>query len=153
MDPARWLDENENRLELDGLAGAEQTVWGAYLLDGLRRCALDQAAALEAVEVELDHCESLAKYGPVFKACAAELRALAALETWDEMLAAVEGLSFKRLPPVKTCEDPELKARAQEIKKQAQDQVKNGGPSSTAPPKRCWPTWPRPPTPSGPSLP
>ena len=127
VDPGCWLDENEARLELDGLAGAEQTVWGAYLLDGLRRCALDQAAALEAVEAELDRCESLAKYGPVFKACAAELRALAALETWDDMLAAVEGLSFKRLPPVKTCEDPELKARAQEIKKQAQEQLKKWG--------------------------
>ena len=127
VDPARWLDEGEARLVLDGIAGAEQTIWGAYLLDGLRRCAGEQAAALEAVRAELDREPSLAKYAPLFERNAADLRALAARGTWDEMLAALEALDFGRLPPVRSCDDPALKDRAQAVRKQAQEQVKKWG--------------------------
>lgn len=124
VNPARWLDENEARLDLSGVSGAEQTVWGAYLLDGLRSCALEQADALDAVKKELDRCESLSKYCPTFTQNTADLRALAALETWDEMLAAVGTLDFGKLLPVRSCEDSALKDRAQAIRKQAQEQIK-----------------------------
>ena len=46
-DPMAWLTECEDRLTLSEGTGAEQTIWGRYLLDGLRGCASDQADGLE----------------------------------------------------------------------------------------------------------
>jgi ATP-dependent helicase/nuclease subunit A len=134
--PARWLEENEARLDLAGITGAEQTVWGAYLLDGLRRCAREQAGVLEGILAELESSESLAKYRPTFAQNAADLRALAARETWDGMRTAAAGLDFGKLLPVRSCDDPALKDRAQAVRKQAQEQVKKWaaeayGPSET----------------------
>lgn len=136
VDPARWLEENEARLDLTGITGGEETLWGKYLLEGLRACALEQAAALEAVKAELDRNDSLAKYCPLFGQNAGDLRALAACETWDGMRQAAETLSFGKLLPVRSCDDPALKDRAQALRKQAQDQVKKWaselyGPSET----------------------
>ena len=89
-DPARWLDECEAGLALSGVTGAEQTPWGAWLLEELRRCALEQAEALETVKRELDREESLAKYCPLFGQNAANLRRLAACTAWDEALGVMD---------------------------------------------------------------
>ena len=124
-DPARWLDECEAGLALSGVTGAEQTPWGAWLLEELRRCALEQAEALETVKRELDREESLAKYCPLFGQNAANLRRLAACTAWDEALGAMdEALDFGRLPPVKNAADPELQARAKAIREQAKDSLR-----------------------------
>ena len=134
LDPARWLDDCEARLEISFVRDAAETVWGAYLLEGLRRCALRQAEALEAVKKELDRDESLAKYCPLFGQNAARLRDLAACESWDETLDALrETLDFGRLPPVRSCEDKALQARAQAVRKQAREQVRKWGDELYAP--------------------
>ena len=118
--PDRWLDDCEAGLELTGIEGAEQTVWGRWLLDGLRTCALEQADALSRVAQELERCDSLARYRPVFADNAAMLRRLAACATWDETLKALEVDSdFGRLPPIRSCDDPALQNRAKEIRTQA----------------------------------
>lgn len=123
--PAAWLEECEARLELSGVSGAEQTVWGGFLLDAVRKSALEQAAALEAVKQDLDRNETLEKYRSVFGQNAAGLRELAACETWDDMLDAVQSATdFGRLPPVRNCDDPALQERAKAIREQSRAQVR-----------------------------
>lgn len=127
-DPSAWLSDCEARLNLSGITGAEQTVWGKYLLDGLRSCAREQADCLEKIAAELSLSDSLAKYVPVFSANAEGLRKLAACETWDETVTAFpEAADFGRLPPVKACEDLSLQERAKVIREQAKTRIRKWG--------------------------
>lgn len=120
LQPDCWLDACETGLDLSGVEGAEQTVWGRWLLDGLRTCVLEQAEALSRIRTELECSDTLAKYGPVFADNEARLRHLAACSTWDETLAALEvDTDFGRLPPIRNCDDPVLQNRAKEIRTQA----------------------------------
>ena len=123
--PERWLDACEAGLALEGISGAEQTPWGAYLLQGLRDCCLEQAAALEEAALELERSDSLGKYVPTFRQNAAGLRSLAACGSWDETLNAIPSATdFGRLPVVRACPEPELQARVKAIRSQAQDLVR-----------------------------
>ena len=123
--PDRWLDACEAGLELTGVTGAEQTPWGASLLEGLRACAGEEAAVLEGALAELAPDESLTKYAPVFRANAQGLRALAACRTWDETLTALPAATaFGSLPPVRSCDDPALKERVKELRAQALKRVR-----------------------------
>ena len=123
--PERWLDDCEAGLELRDLRGAEQTPWGAWLLEGLRSCALERAAALERMVRELAESGSLAKYGPVFLDNAAQLRHLAACPDWDGTLAAAKtDTDFGRLPPLRNCGDPELQARAKALREQTKELIR-----------------------------
>ena len=127
-DPKGWLADCEARLNLSEINGAEQTVWGKYLLEGLRVCALDQAERMEKIAEELGLCDGLAKYASLFTANAAGLRALAACETWDETLEAFPtATDFGRLPPVRSCEDPSLQERAKVIREQAKSRIRKWG--------------------------
>ncbi len=125
LDPAGWLDQCEAMLDLRELRGAEQTVWGDYLIRGLRDCALRCAAALEDVKQELDHSDTLQKYCPLYGENAARLRRLAACAGWDELRAAIpEATDFGRLPVVRNCDDPDLQTRAKAVRKQAAEQIR-----------------------------
>ena len=123
--PDRWLDACEAGLNLEGVTGAEQTPWGDYLLQGLRDCCLEQAAALEEAASELERSDSLGKYIPTFRGNAASLRSLAVCGSWDETLNAIPSAAdFGRLPVVRACPEPELQARVKAIRSQAQDLVR-----------------------------
>lgn len=127
-DPEGWLSECEAQLELENLSGAEQTVWGKYLLDGLRACALEQADAIEKINVTLGMNDSLAKYCPIFAANAEALRSFAHCESWDEALAAFPAAAdFGKLPSVKNCDDPALQNRAKAIREQAKTRFRKWG--------------------------
>ncbi|MBQ1372446.1 MAG: UvrD-helicase domain-containing protein, partial [Oscillospiraceae bacterium] len=120
LQPERWLEDCEARMELSGVSGAEQTLWGNWLLEGLRSCALEQAQTMEEVLQELEREDSLAKYCPVFEDNIARLRHLAACTGWDETVqAAAVDTDFGRLPPIRSCDDPTLQSRAKEIRIQA----------------------------------
>ncbi|MBO4211181.1 MAG: helicase-exonuclease AddAB subunit AddA [Oscillospiraceae bacterium] len=121
LQPERWLEDCEARMDLSGVSGAEQTLWGKWLLEGLRSCALEQAQIMEQILKELEKQEdSLAKYCPVFEDNVAKLRHLAACSGWDETVAAAAvDTDFGRLPPIQSCDDPRLQSRAKEIRTQA----------------------------------
>ncbi len=123
--PERWLTDCEARLELEGLAGAEQTLWGSWLLEELRRFLLEQADALDRMKTELDRSEGLAKYCPVFAQNGKQLRELAACESWDETVAAFpKALELGRLPALRNCQDPALQTRAKALREQIKTQLK-----------------------------
>ena len=127
-DPDAWLSKCEASLDTSKLDGAEQTLWGRYILDHLRGCAKDQADALDQISAELGMNETLAKYCPVFAANADGLRALARCERWDEALAAFPAAAdFGRLPPIKSCDDPALQSRAKAIREQAKTRIRKWG--------------------------
>ncbi len=122
--PERWLQSCEEGLELEGVQGAEHTVWGEYLLSGLRHCAQEQAEILETMKTQLERSDSLVKYAALFGQNAAMLRGLADCAGWDETRRVCrEELSFGRLPPVRNCDDPALQERAKILRKQAADLV------------------------------
>ena len=134
LKPSAWLDDCEAGLDLAALTGAEQTPWGAYLLDGLRRCAVEQAEALERLKRDLEADAVLVRYVPVFEQNAAQLRKLSSCAAWDEALEAIpEALDFGRLPPVRSCEDKALQGRAQAVRKLAKDQLRKWGDELYAP--------------------
>ena len=109
LDPEHWLDHCIRSADLSETTDAAQTVWGAYLMEDLKRFLGRQLAAME-------ECTRLAEEEPTLKKPAALLRetvvALQSLyeaKTWDEVVARRNirygTLSFsKKVPDQELCE-------------------------------------------------
>ena len=116
--PEKWLTECEERLDLTDLNGAEQTLWGRYLLDCLARDAESLRCETEETIRETAESESLKKYTDVLSENAALLREAETLKTWDVAYTLLaEKPELGRLPPIRNCSEPELQNRVKALRK------------------------------------
>ena len=116
VDPMAWMARCEAASAGDA-AGAEETIWGAYLIAEyrgvLQSAQRTLARALEQMQYDAVLTE---KYAPTFTQNLESVAAQLALSTWDE-LAAQPTMSFGTLPQARKVEDAALKERVQESRK------------------------------------
>ena len=116
VDPEAWMTRCEAAVP-SGCTGAEETVWGAYLLaryrDTLQYAARELAAALDSLRFDAVLEE---KYTPLLTKNLEAVRQRMDCTTWDAA-AADPIATFGTLPPVRKCDDPALKQRVQNSRK------------------------------------
>lgn len=124
VDPESWLHTCTEQCNTEKMRGAEETIWGAYIMDGMRAAAEDQIALLENLHAQVMRTDDQSlKNGPVLEDCITMFRALADCKTWDSV-GAFRGVSLPRLKIVKSPADPDLADRVKAVKGAAADALK-----------------------------
>lgn len=112
--PDCWAQEQIDRLRLEGVTDAGQTVWGQELLAHARERTAYWADELDRLLQTMAQPGNewlMTAYGESISESAAGVRAVvrAAARGWDETRQALEGVSFPRLKSVRSAPNPELK--------------------------------------------
>ena len=124
--PEQWAAEQKQLLALRGVTDAGETPWGEELLEDAGRTLSYWSCALDDLIAEIRPLEWLWKpYGPSLQETGEGLRAaLRAMETgWDAAAAALSEIAFPGLKAVRNPPDPEVKDRAQAVRKQCKAAV------------------------------
>ena len=136
VDPERWMQACEAAYALPPEQKAEQTPWGAYLIESLKKTAawvernLKQALRLAQEDAVLGE-----KYAPKLTENLEAVRALGARTGWDDIYEN-RVLSFGTLPPVCSPEYPEKKDAVQNLRKGALQALKDAQACFYAPSER-----------------
>ena len=136
VDPERWMQACEAAYALPPEQKAEQTPWGAYLIESLKKTAawvernLKQALRLAQEDAVLGE-----KYAPKLTENLEAVRALGARTGWDDIYEN-RVLSFGTLPPVRSPEYPEKKDAVQNLRKGALQALKDAQACFYAPSER-----------------
>ncbi len=136
VDPERWMQACEAAYALPPEQKAEQTPWGAYLIESLKKTAawvernLKQALRLAQEDAVLGE-----KYAPKLAENLESVRALGARTGWDDIYEN-RVLSFGTLPPVRSPEYPEKKDAVQNLRKGALQALKDAQACFYAPSER-----------------
>ena len=122
-DPDGWMDAA--LAAYDEAAALEKTPWGAYWMQELREALafssdrLQKAISLSRREEALNE-----KYVPVLEDCLRQVEEFAKAGSWDDFFAG-KIKAFKRIPPVPKCTDDARKTRAQKLKTDALEQIRD----------------------------
>ncbi len=120
-DPAAWLEAQKAAFALSGVTAAEDTPWGAYLLERFRALGRYWYEQLGPI---LSECrEGVAAYCPSLEVTVAQLEALSNAETWDR----AKPPEFPRLGSSAKCLDPALAQRAKALREQCKAQMSKAG--------------------------
>ncbi len=123
VDPQAWMARCEAASAGDA-AGAEETVWGAYLIAEYRGVLQSAQRALARALEQMQYDAVLAeKYAPTFTQNLESVAAQLELSTWDE-LAAQPAMDFGRLPQARNVEDAALKERVQASRKACLESIR-----------------------------
>lgn len=112
--PDRWAQEQIDRLRLEGVTDAGQTIWGQELLAQTRADAAYWADELERLLQRMAQPGNewlMTAYGESISQSAAGVHAVvrAAAQGWDQTRQALEDVAFPRLKSVRNAPDPALK--------------------------------------------
>lgn len=112
--PDRWAQEQIDRLRLEGVTDAGQTVWGQELLAQTRESAAYWADELDRLLQTMAQPGNewlMTAYGESVSESAAGVRVVvrAAAQGWDQTRQALEDVAFPRLKSVRNAPDPALK--------------------------------------------
>ena len=122
-DPQVWMDA-----ALSAYArpeSAEKSVWGAFWMEKLRRALSFAEENLQKALALIGRDETLGtKYGPLFEKNLEQVRLLTRQRAWDDVYENLIS-DFGRLPPVRECEDPDIKARVQRLRKDALEAIRD----------------------------
>lgn len=136
VDPEAWMDACAQAYQLVGVTDAGETVWGAYLIENLKKTAAWVRRSLgEAVAAMAHDAVLQEKYVPKFIESIEAVAALEQRQNWDEIFEN-RVLSFTRLPPVRAPEDVEAKETAQAARKNALQALKDAQACFYAPSKQ-----------------
>lgn len=117
--PERWLAENEARWDALRAAGSfDATPYAALLLESAGRRSAYRARLLRLAAEQMAECPALLRgYADRFSAVAEQFEALSAAagKSWEAARAALAGMAFPRLGPVKDADGGELKARMKKL--------------------------------------
>lgn len=103
----------------------EESPWGAFWMKELQDTLRFASESLQKAIALLRRDETLEeKYGPVFEKNLAQVQALAEETTWDGAFAH-KIPDFGRIPGVRDCADEAAKARAQKLRKDALEAIRD----------------------------
>ncbi len=107
LDPEKWLSWCVESTDTDDLTDAAQTLWGAYLMEDLRRYLDMNILALKQCAQRASCAEGMEKPAAVLDATVTQLTYLRDSQTWDDVLAR-KNIDYGRLTFTKKCTDIEL---------------------------------------------
>ena len=113
--PDAWMDACLQNSDTDGLTGAEQTLWGQYLMEDLRSYLLLQIDAMARCAALAEAAPGMEKPALLLKDTVYQLETLAGCETWDEIVAHKQ-IDYGTLRFSKKFSDPELEGRIKAIR-------------------------------------
>ena len=96
LDPEHWLDHCVRSADLSETTDAAQTVWGAYLLEDLKRYLSMQLGAMKKCLELARENGTIPKIETVLQETVVALEYLAEAETWDEVVAR-RNISYGRM--------------------------------------------------------
>ena len=115
LDSEGWLDTCLEHLELDSRSDAAQSVWGAYLMEDLRRYLDGQIRAMERCAQLAAQDEALEKVAALLVKNVDSLKYLRESETWDQVVSRKKiDYGVMRFP--KKVADPELPDRIKAVR-------------------------------------
>ena len=122
-DPEAWLDEQERVWELEGVADAAQTPWGAALMADARAQAEHCARRLtQTLELAGQDKVLYANYGSSLEDSREAALALLRAENWDQM-AALLPVPFPRVGAKKGVEDVVVAERVKALRSRVKKQL------------------------------
>ena len=118
-----WMKKAETAYER--ISPLEESPWGAFWMKELQDTLRFASESLQKAMMLLRRDETLEeKYGPVFKENLAQVQTLAQETTWDGAFAH-KIPDFGRIPGVRDCADEAAKARAQKLRKDALEAIRD----------------------------
>lgn len=132
-DPQGWLEQCERACSVEGITAAEQTPWGAYLLERFREDARISCRLLEqAIALAEDDTQLCDKYVPPMQTNLQTIRELAQQTTWDGVCEH-STLKLAKMNPVRSVQNAELKQRVSDLSKEALERIKKSQAAFYAP--------------------
>ena len=120
VDPDQWLDQCLSDSSGGDSGGAENTVWGRYLIDDLHRYLDLQIDTLTKCQKLAQQNGTMDKPAVLLQATLDQLTALRNMNTWDEIVANSK-IDYGRLVFPKNCTDLELAERIKAIRSACKD--------------------------------
>ncbi len=108
-DPAERLSECRRMLDVSDCGDAGNTLWGAYLINGLGEYLETCIASMKELCRSVDASESLQPYSPTFHDNLRSLEKLASARSWEEVRSSKP--DFGKLAAIKKCSEPEEQNR------------------------------------------
>ncbi len=135
-EPSKWLAQCAQAYDFAEDTAAEETVWGAYLMDALRETLASAEEKLRDALAIMQRDAVLSEvYAPLFAENLRAVCALAQQKTWDAIYEnRISG--FGRLRPVRKPEDPDCKECVQELRKSALEAIQKAQEAFYAPSAR-----------------
>ena len=115
LDPEHWLDHCIQSADLSETVDAAQTVWGAYLMEDLKRTLGRQLAAMEECLRLAGEEPTLEKPATLLRETVTGLRHLYEARTWDEVVSRRD-IPYGTLRFSKKVPDQELCARIKAVR-------------------------------------
>ena len=127
LQPEKWLDDCVSNASTNDVTDAAQTVWGAYLMEDLKETLGLQIDALTQCIRAAEQTDAMEKPVALLYATTQQLQALAASNTWDDVVAHKDidygRLTFsKKCPNLQLCE--QIKAVRSACKASLEKQLK-----------------------------
>lgn len=107
LDPDGWLETCVLSAQVSGCADAAETVWGAYLMEDLKRYLDLQIQAMDACAAAASVSEGMEKPSVILSDTVNQLKHLRQSESWDEVVRRKE-IDYGRLSFSKKCTDTQL---------------------------------------------
>ena len=124
VDPEAWMEDCREAYRLPENADAGDTVWGAWLLDSLKKTLVSAERSLSDALLQLQSDEALdEKYAKLFAENLESVRALEGKTGWDELRGS-QITSFGTLPSVRKPCDEALQQRVKNARKNALQDIR-----------------------------
>ena len=104
--PAQWLAWCVSSVS-DNVSGAEETPWGAYLMEDLKGYVASQIDAVERCAAAAARADGMEKPAALLSATADQLRCLYNCRTWDEIIGKKD-IQYGTMTFSKKCTDLQL---------------------------------------------
>jgi len=120
VDPDQWLQKCLSDSDGTDFEGAEDTVWGRYLIDDLHKHLDLQIAALSKCKMLTEQNGSMEKPAALLHSTLNQLTALRNMNTWNEIVDN-RSIDYGRLVFSKNCTDLELAERVKAVRSACKD--------------------------------
>ena len=110
LDPQNWRETCVRHADVSSVGDASQTLWGSYLLEGLRAYLDIQLGIMEQCCQMAEQCEGMEKAAVNLRDTIHQLRFLRDAQSWEEVVARRK-IDYGRLTFPRKCMDPELADR------------------------------------------
>ena len=115
LQPDDWLRSCIENADTSAISGAEETVWGAYLMQDLQNHLAMQIQALTICAQKAEITDTMEKPAALLRDTIRQLEVLHSAKTWDEIVMSCD-IDYGRLTFSKKCPDMELSEQIKAVR-------------------------------------